>query len=534
VAAAFTHNDHQQLATLEYAKSGAPDLLSLKYDYTTTAVPGNNGQIQVMHYCTGSPATCTDDATKTEQFTYDAWSRLSAAQTTNTTAAGTWGLGWAYDRLGNRWQQFVTAGSAPSPSVSFDQNTNRIVTSGYGYDAAGNMTNDSLHTYAFDAENRITQVDGGTTAANTYLGALRVKKVAGSTTTVYVYSGSKPIAEYVGGTLSKEYIYGGSGLLATIAGSTVTYEHPDHLSIRAESDSSGNLIRSYGHFPFGETWYENPSSPAGKWDFTSYERDSESGLDYAQFRYDSSRLGRFMSPDPMGGSTTDPQSLNRYTYTRNDPVNLTDPSGMDWCAMWLVLGLGHADTGEWVSVTSVTCVQWVSDFSGSGGGGKGADWAKINAKVWSIYYGHDCASWLTGVIRKALRDAAARPGSGETPDQVAGFINSLSGEDAFANALGAVQLTEHPDSNYTDPQGTEDPGIVATTSWSATGVHSDYWKSFYDKSTLEQAQTTLHEGTHGVNPILDDFALAAAVGKPADTRAQSSMNFEHELEKHCK
>jgi hypothetical protein len=51
---------------------------------------------------------------------------------------------------------------------------------------------------------------------------LRVKKVAGGTTTRYVFSGTKVIAEYVNGSLSKEYLYAGSKLLVTLTGSTPT------------------------------------------------------------------------------------------------------------------------------------------------------------------------------------------------------------------------------------------------------------------------------------------------------------------------
>ena len=60
------------------------------------------------------------------------------------------------------------------------------------------------------------------------------------------------------------------------------------------------------------------------------ERDSESGLDNFGARYDSSQYGRFMSPDPFGGHTEDPQTLNRYAYVRNNPLNLTDPTGLDF------------------------------------------------------------------------------------------------------------------------------------------------------------------------------------------------------------
>ena len=63
--------------------------------------------------------------------------------------------------------------------------------------------------------------------------------------------------------------------------------------------------------------------------FTGKERDSESGLDNFGPRYFGSSM-RFMSPDPLAGHTEDPQTLNRYVYVRNNPLNLTDPTGLDF------------------------------------------------------------------------------------------------------------------------------------------------------------------------------------------------------------
>jgi len=41
-------------------------------------------------------------------------------------------------------------------------------------------------------------------------------------------------------------------------------------------------------------------------------------------------MGRFMQPDPVGGHNDDPQTLNRYAYVRNNPLSLTDPTGLDF------------------------------------------------------------------------------------------------------------------------------------------------------------------------------------------------------------
>ena len=154
----------------------------------------------------------------------------------------------------------------------------------------------------------------------TYDGAgLRLKKVAGGTTTRYIFSGTKVVAEYVNGAAvgspTREYIYSGAALLATLEGGATTFHHQDHLLVRVNTNSSGNEAGQQGNFPFGEPWYTTSSTT--KWRFTSYERDSESANDYAIFRYHSNRLGRFMTPDPLASSVADPQSLNRYAYVLN-------------------------------------------------------------------------------------------------------------------------------------------------------------------------------------------------------------------------
>lgn len=82
-------------------------------------------------------------------------------------------------------------------------------------------------------------------------------------------------------------------------------------------------------------------------EFTGKERDQETGLDYFDARYFSSAQGRFTSPDEFKGGIvdaftgldietntalpyadiTDPQTLNKYSYVRNNPLRYTDPDG---------------------------------------------------------------------------------------------------------------------------------------------------------------------------------------------------------------
>jgi RHS repeat-associated protein len=66
---------------------------------------------------------------------------------------------------------------------------------------------------------------------------------------------------------------------------------------------------------------------------TGKERDTESGNDYSNARYYGSSMGRFLSPDPVfinADRVLDPQGLNLYAYARNNPLTITDPTGLDF------------------------------------------------------------------------------------------------------------------------------------------------------------------------------------------------------------
>ena len=254
--------------------------------------------------------------------------------TTGSTAYPKWGVSEVYDRYGNRSDQNQTYGNPPMNHVTIDAAHNRISGSPYAYDASGNMTNDGNNTLVYDGENRLVSATNGSSSGTyTYDGkGQRVQKVSGSTTTVTLFLGSQVMAEYVNGAApsspTNEYIYAGGQRIASIQSGTTNYWHSDNLSPRVRTDTNGNVADQRGHFPFGETWYSPTGAP---YIFTTYYRDSESGNDYAQARYNINRLGRFSSPDPLGGDISDPQSLNRYPYVLNSPLNLVDPVGLSDC-----------------------------------------------------------------------------------------------------------------------------------------------------------------------------------------------------------
>ncbi len=336
-------------------------------------------------------------------------------------------------------------------------------------------------------------------------------KWPGSTTTIYVFSGSKVIAEYSGTSspypLAREYIYSGGGLLATIAGATTTYHHSDHLSVRVTTDSSGNKIGEQGHYPYGESWYATNTTT--KWQFTSYERDSESGNDYAMMRSSVNRLGRFSSPDLLAGSTSDPQSLNHYTYGLNDPVNLIDPFGLDTTQTCLedidgnVVACSVTDS---VEVTANVDTYWALGGPSSGpdspvgvplifmGGGKGSHGGKfVNQKVLA-----KCVKDLFGVITTQFTESAQGTNgsfTGQGPDTLSNGGNDTSihvTNDIQTYSGEGLKALRDSRGNPPLPQGTT--AVAGLTLWDQPYVN-------YTANNLSQlnqpasmaAETQVHE-----------------------------------------
>ena len=267
-------------------------------------------------------------------YTYDPMNRL---QTMSAPGDACSGLSWTIDPWGNRLSQTTTGGSCFSPTVAVNTN-NRLVGSPYQYDAAGNLLNDGNHSYTYDAESRVTQVDGGATATYVYdASGNRVDKKVGSVDYEYVFDQAGRInTVFNNGTMQRMYVYVGGKQLAEYFANTTYFVHTDNLgSTRLVTGMDQSISESDDYYPYGESITTGTSDILK---FTGKERDSESGLDEFGARYYGSSMGRFMTPDwaarPIAVPYAvfgDPQSLNLYGYVRNDPVSQADADGHGTC-----------------------------------------------------------------------------------------------------------------------------------------------------------------------------------------------------------
>jgi len=115
------------------------------------------------------------------------------------------------------------------------------------------------------------------------------------------------------------------------------FYHLDHLgSPRVILDVTGNpvtvggAVSKHNYLPFGEERPVQTDPTINTRAFTGHERDKESGLDYMMARYYSSSLGRFMAVEPGDDTQVDnPQSWNKYSYVRNNPLSNVDPDGRE-------------------------------------------------------------------------------------------------------------------------------------------------------------------------------------------------------------
>jgi RHS repeat-associated protein len=170
----------------------------------------------------------------------------------------------------------------------------------------------------------------------------RVAKTTGGAVTDFIYDreGHIILTNPATPTLVEMYAAGlhlGTYVLNTQHTDTIFYyNHSDWLGTeRARTDLTGTVCESITSLPFGDNQVTSGTcGDVSPMHFTGKMRDTESNLDYFDARYYSSTLGRFMIADWAAKPTAvpyamfgNPQSLNLYSYVKNNPTTVGDPDG---------------------------------------------------------------------------------------------------------------------------------------------------------------------------------------------------------------
>jgi len=226
--------------------------------------------------------------------------------------------------------------------------------SGFGYDAAGNMTSNGSVNYVYDGENRLIWTSGLNPTPTRYIydgDGDRVEKCAAATvTTACPTSGTtgtlywrgtspEPQAETdLSGNVLENYIFFGGQRIARRDASTkaVHFYFSDQVGSHGvvENATGTACEQDIDYYPYGGQENDYCANVAQHYKFNGKERDTESGLDNFEARYDASSLGRFMTADWAAKPTAvpyahygNPQSLNLYSFVTNNPTTFGDPDG---------------------------------------------------------------------------------------------------------------------------------------------------------------------------------------------------------------
>ena len=306
-------------------------------------------QVQMTYDAVGNMLSKKDllRPTKSEAYTYDALNRLASFKQGEMTTSveipnPLKQVQYALDALGNRTT--LTTNGVTTNYTADNMNAYTTLTGGQNatmqYDANGNLTNDGIHTYQYNYNNRLISVDNGTTATYKY-DALnrRIQKTVVEpveTTTNYYYCGDQAIEERdANDVVQATYIFGISvdDVLQMQRGGNTYYYHKNHLgSVVALTDGSGNLVERYEYDPYGQpTIFDandnvlSQSATGNSILFTGRDYDAETGLYYYRARTMHPGLGRFMQHDPLMFV----DGMNIYSYVKNNPAFFVDSMGRE-------------------------------------------------------------------------------------------------------------------------------------------------------------------------------------------------------------
>jgi len=296
------------------------------------------------------------------------------------------------------------------------------------------------------------------------------------------------------------------------------YYHPDRLgSANLMTDRSGNLVQHYEYTSFGQTSYSGTTSafPISN-RYTEQIADDETGLYYYGGRYYDPQLGRFVQPDPTVPDPEDSQSLNRYSYVRNNPLNAADPSGLD--------DSGGGDFGG--------SDFWGGDWFGAGWGNNNNPSAN-NSSQWSFNFNitYDFA------IAQFTLLGRLDPGGAEFSAQLS-YVQSLFYDDRLISEPVTAELfnfsTSWSSLPAPNPSQVTDPSPAPAPTPSGGGLLSSVANVAGWLSLIPGPVGTVAGIVNGVGEALQGHWGAAAIGLGGAALATVGLGFVAKIGKEAR
>jgi len=262
------------------------------------------------------------EPSQTRNFGYDNIDRLISM--TN----GTSNESYNFDSVGNRTSSHLSSTYGYQP---FNRMTATATTS-MNYDANGNMTTKAegkeFWRFAWDYENRLVSASTRKQTVRYKYDALgrRIQRyiVGGRENTKFIYDGLDVVMDDNSGTLTK--YQNGLGIdnkLKLSSNGVSKYFVSDHLgSTNALTDASGTILEQTAYDSFGNA----TNQLSTRYAYTGREFDVFTGLHYYRARFYDTKLGRFISEDPIGFAGGD---VNLFGYVKSNPLIFFDPLGLD-------------------------------------------------------------------------------------------------------------------------------------------------------------------------------------------------------------
>jgi RHS repeat-associated protein len=252
-------------------------------------------------------------------YTYDPLNRLTAADYSD----GTY-YHYTYDAVGNRLSETTQDGTT---TYVYDAANRLVSVNGVPnvWDNNGNLLSDGANTYSYDSANRLISVTNATTSSNYSYNGLgdRLQQTVDGETTTYTLDLNAGLTQVLSdGT--NTYLYG-NGRIAQENTATDYYLSDALGSVRQMTDGSGAVTYAASYSPYGEV-LSSAGESTTSFGFTS-EATDVTGMVYLRARYYSPNLNQFIQPDTIVPDPFQPAEWNKYTYTRDNPVKYTDPTG---------------------------------------------------------------------------------------------------------------------------------------------------------------------------------------------------------------